>query len=203
MKNKEPVKLNYVLDKLSSSGIEVITDKNEYQWMKEQIDEINITLNMLEEKPLQMQFNEKKEIEELSTSYNDTQARSQSLKPKIILDSSNSQEFINNLNFLSKTKNKIDSKEFLSSLKKAFYLDDTLPSNYVYNKNNNIELRLSNHCANAISSRKYDKSTSIVIKLVRGKNAPKFRKSPESDLIEYAYYPLIIFFSDSRVRFSG
>lgn len=71
---------------------------------------------MLEEKPLQMQFNEKKEIEELSTSYNDTQARSQSLKPKIILDSSNSQEFIKNLNILSNIKNKIEAKEFLSSL---------------------------------------------------------------------------------------
>lgn len=172
-----------------SAGIEVVTDKKDFQWMKEQIDEINITLDMFEEKPLQMQFNEKKEIENLSTSDNDTQARSQSLKPKIILDSSNSQEFINNLNFLSNTKNKIDSKDFLSSLKKAFYLDDTLPSNYVHNKNNNIELRLSNHCSNAISSKKYDKSTSIVIKLVRDKNAPKFRKSPESDLLEFAYYP--------------
>ena len=65
----------------------------------------------------------------------------------------------------------------------------TKSSNYVHNKNNNTELRLSNHCANAISSKKYDKSTSIVIKLVRGKNAPKFRKSPEADLIEFAYYP--------------
>ena len=34
----------------------------------------------------------KKEIEELSTSYNDTQARSQSLNTKITLDSSNSQD---------------------------------------------------------------------------------------------------------------
>lgn len=90
-----------------SAGIEVVTDKKDFQWMKEQIDEINITLEMLEEKPLQMQFNEKKEIEELSTSYNDTQARSQSLKQKIILDSSNIQEFINNLNFLNNTKKKL------------------------------------------------------------------------------------------------
>ena len=93
--------------------------------MKEHIDEINITLNMLDKKPLQIQFNEKKEIEELSTSYNDTQTRSQSLNSKIILDSLNSQVFINNLNSLSNIKNKIDSKEFSSSLKKAFYLDDT------------------------------------------------------------------------------
>ena len=40
-----------------------------------------------------------------------------------------------------------------------------------------------------LAQKKYDKSTSIVIKLVRGKNAPKFRKSPEADLIEFAYYP--------------
>ena len=77
--------------------------------MKEHIDEINITLNMLDKKPLQIQFNEKKEIEELSTSYNDTQTRSQSLNSKIILDSLNSQVFINNLNYLSNIKNKIDS----------------------------------------------------------------------------------------------
>lgn len=62
-----------------------VIDKDEYQWMKEHIDEINITLNMLDEKPIQIQFNEKKEIEELSTSYNDTQTRSQSLNSKIIL----------------------------------------------------------------------------------------------------------------------
>ena len=147
-------KFLFIFEKLQAAGIEVVIDKDEYQWMKEHIDEINITLNMLDEKPLQIQFNEKKEIEELSTSYNDTQTRSQSLNSKIILDSLNSQVFINNLNSLSNIKNKIDSKEFSSSLKKAFYLDDTKSSNYVHNKNNNTELRLSNHCANAISSKK-------------------------------------------------
>ncbi len=91
--------------------------------------------------------------------------------------------------FLVILKNKIEAKEFLSSLKKAFYLDDTKSSNYVHNKNNNIELRLSNHCADSMNSKEYNKSTSIVIKLIRGKNAPRFRKSPESDLIEFAYYP--------------
>ena len=40
-----------------------------------------------------------------------------------------------------------------------------------------------------MNSKEYNKSTSIVIKLIRGKNAPRFRKSPESDLIEFAYYP--------------
>ena len=118
-------KFLFIFEKLQAAGIEVVIDKDEYQWMKEHIDEINITLNMLDEKPLQIQFNEKKEIEELSTSYNDTQTRSQSLNSKIILDSLNSQVFINNLNSLSNIKNKIDSKEFSSSLKKAFYLDDT------------------------------------------------------------------------------
>ena len=72
-------KMNFVLDKLAAAGIEVVSNRKEYQWMKEQIDEINITLEMLEEKPMEIQRNEKKEIENLSTSNNDTQARSQSL----------------------------------------------------------------------------------------------------------------------------
>ena len=71
--------MNFVLDKLAAAGIEVVSNRKEYQWMKEQIDEINITLEMLEEKPMEIQRNEKKEIENLSTSNNDTQARSQPL----------------------------------------------------------------------------------------------------------------------------
>ena len=181
-------RLNFVLEKLAAAGIEVVQDKEEYQWMKEQIDEINITLEMLEEKPLAIQYKEK-EIRELSTSNNDTQTRSQSLVRKNILNSSNSQEVIKNLVSLGNSKNKIDAEEFLSKLKEAFQLDKNIASTYVHNKNGNIELRLSNHCANASDSKRYDKSTSIVIKLARGKNAPKFRKSPESDLIEFAYYP--------------
>ena len=44
---------NYVLEKLSQAGIEVVTDKEEFDRIKEQIDEINITfLEMLEEKKL-------------------------------------------------------------------------------------------------------------------------------------------------------
>ena len=44
---------NYVLEKLSKAGIEVVTDKEEFDRIKEQIDEINITfLEMLEEKKL-------------------------------------------------------------------------------------------------------------------------------------------------------
>lgn len=107
-------KTNYIFEKLSAAGIEVITNKNEYQWMLEQIDEINITLDMFEEKPLQMQFNEKKEIGNLSTSNNDTLTRSQSLNSKIILDSSNSQEFITNLISLEKEK----QERFINNLDK-------------------------------------------------------------------------------------
>ncbi len=87
-------KFNYVLDKLSAAVIEVVTDKEDFQWMKKQIDEINITQELLEERPLVIQGNKEKEIENLSTSDNDTQACSQSLNTKIILASVNSQEFI-------------------------------------------------------------------------------------------------------------
>ena len=90
-------KKNFVLEKLAAAGIEIVTDKEEFQWMKEQIEEINITLEMLEEKPLTIQRNEKKETGNLCTSNNDTLTRSQSLSKKIILGSSDSQEFIENL----------------------------------------------------------------------------------------------------------
>ncbi len=58
-------------------------------------DEINISWKILKEKPLKIQRYEKKETENLSTSNNDTLARFQSLNTKITLDSSNSQDFIN------------------------------------------------------------------------------------------------------------
>ena len=57
------VATNYVLEKLSKAGIEVVTDKEEFERMKEQIDEINITLEMLEKKPLIIQYGEKKRLE--------------------------------------------------------------------------------------------------------------------------------------------
>ena len=47
------VATNYVLEKLSKAGIEVVTDKEEFDRIKEQIDEINITfLLIFEEKKL-------------------------------------------------------------------------------------------------------------------------------------------------------
>lgn len=51
-------------------------------------------INCLQKMKLSLSVIEKKEIENLSTSNNDTQARSQSLNEETILDSSNSQEFI-------------------------------------------------------------------------------------------------------------
>lgn len=65
--------------------------------MKEQIYEINITLEMLEENPLIIQYAEKKETGNLNASNPDTLTRSQSLKKKVMLNSLNCQEFINNL----------------------------------------------------------------------------------------------------------
>ena len=53
--------------------------------MKEQIYEINITLEMLEENPLIIQYAEKKETGNLKASNPDTLTRSQSLKKKVML----------------------------------------------------------------------------------------------------------------------
>lgn len=138
-------KFLFIFEKLQAAGIEVVIDKDEYQWMKEHIDEINITLNMLDEKPLQIQFNEKKEIEELSTSYNDTQTRSQSLNSKIILDSLNSQVFINNLNSLSNIK--VYDHLFSEG-------DTTEESNYIQkiSSENNSELKVGQDTISAIST---------------------------------------------------
>ena len=63
-------------------------------------DEINISWEILKEKPVEIQRNEKKETGNLSASNIDPLTRSQSLNLKIILDSSNSQDFINNLSWL-------------------------------------------------------------------------------------------------------
>ena len=52
---------------------------------------------MLKEKPVEIQRNEKKETGNLSASNIDPLTRSQSLNLKIIFDSSNDQDFINNL----------------------------------------------------------------------------------------------------------
>ena len=138
-------KFLFIFEKLQAAGTEVVIDKDEYQWMKEHIDEINITLNMLDEKPLQIQFNEKKEIEELSTSYNDTQTRSQSLNSKIILDSLNSQVFINNLNSLSNIK--VYDHLFSEG-------DTTEESNYIQkiSSENNSELKVGQDTISAIST---------------------------------------------------
>ena len=81
----------------------------------------------------------KKEIGNLNASNSDTLTRSQSLKKKIILNSLNSQECINNLVSLGNNKNKLEAKDFLAALKTAFLLDDNKESNYVHNKNNNRE----------------------------------------------------------------
>lgn len=66
----------------------------EFQWLKDKINEINITLEMLEEKPLLLQQHKGKKIVNLSTSNNDTLTRSQSLNSKITLNSTNSQEVL-------------------------------------------------------------------------------------------------------------
>ena len=119
---------------------------------------------MLGEEPFVIQEDEnKKEIGNLSPSNNDRLTRSQSLFHKITLDSSNSQDVFNNLYLLKSINKKINGKDFLTVLKHAFYLDEKIDSNYVHKENTNIELRLSNHCADSIEAKRYDKSTSIVV----------------------------------------
>jgi len=50
-------KFNYV-----PAVIEVVTDKKDFQWMKKQIDEINITLEMLEKKLCKCNIMKKKRL---------------------------------------------------------------------------------------------------------------------------------------------
>ncbi len=51
----ESEKLNYVLDKLSAARIEVVTDKQEFNEILENIEELNITLEMLNEVHVRVQ----------------------------------------------------------------------------------------------------------------------------------------------------
>ena len=48
-KESENQKQNYIFEKLSAAGIEVVTDKNEFYETLENLEEINITLKMLNE----------------------------------------------------------------------------------------------------------------------------------------------------------
>lgn len=125
---------NEIIEKIKAAGIEVVTDKDEFNWTLRHLEEINITLKMLEEDTDVIQKDEKKEIEDLSTSKNDMESWSQSLEQKIILNSSNSQDIINNLNLLNNINSKLNGAEFLTALKQSFYLDDKNDSNYVHKK---------------------------------------------------------------------
>ena len=88
---------------------------------------------MLNEVPVRVQKISSEKDSEHKVGQDTTRAISTPNNQNPIIFISGSQEFIKNLNILSNIKNKIETKEFLSSLKKEFYLDDTKSSNYVHN----------------------------------------------------------------------
>lgn len=76
---------------------------------------------MLEEDTDVIQKDEKKEIEDLSTSKNDMESWSQSLNKTIIINSSNSHDIISNLNLLKSINTKIKGEDFLTALIHSFF----------------------------------------------------------------------------------
>ena len=135
---------NYLLDKLSKSGIEVSTDQKEFLDVLNYSREINSVKEMID-------------------------ACSDSETPKNLTEE-NKIKYINNLNLL---RDKIEAssmtpEEFLTDIQKACGIDSTLKSKYLYQRidNNSFAIRISDHNTNEIGSVNDGKNPKIVIKLV-------------------------------------
>ena len=180
--------LNFVLDKLAAAGIEVVSNRKEYQWMKEQIDEINITLEMLEEEPNYLQKISPDKKSELDVGQDTTSAISTPNNQNHITFLDGNQElYFNRLDNLNDSN--VSPEEFYHSLRKVFDVDDSSKrSGYVCQKllENHYKLRISNHSV-SIRNRTGAKTlqTSIVIKLADDKR----RTNEKARVIEYVYNP--------------
>ena len=135
---------NYLLDKLSKSGIEVSTDQKEFLDVLNYSREINSVKEMID-------------------------ACSDSETPKNLTEE-NKIKYLNNLNLL---RDKIEAssmtpEEFLTDIRKACGIDSTLKSKYLYQRidNNSFAIRISDYNTNEIGSVNDGKNPKIIIKLV-------------------------------------
>ena len=135
---------NYLLDKLSKSGIEVSTDQKEFLDVLNYSREINSVKEMID-------------------------ACSDSETPKNLTEE-NKIKYLNNLNLL---RDKIEAssmtpEEFLTDIQKACGIDSTLKSKYLYQRidNNSFAIRISDYNTNEIGSVNDGKNPKIIIKLV-------------------------------------
>ena len=127
----------------------------------------------------------------LSNTVNVPQTRSEPYTRRYNLKDINCQELLLNLEkFKSEISDDIKPSEFLQKLETVLKFIPDDKSKYIRQKINGREeeLRIAAHCANAKDSSDRDNSTSIVIKIKRGKKW-KYRKDSNTNQQEYAYYP--------------
>ena len=189
---KEPadvdVKTNYVLNKLSKAGIEVVTDKQEFNEILENIEELNITLEMLNEKPNHLQKISSENDSEPKVGQDTTSAISTPNNQNHIVFIENSQQlYYERLNNMNASDN--SPEEFYHNLRKVFDVDDaTKESGYIYQKQGEdfYKLRIANHLI-TVKNRTGAKThqTSIVIKFTENKR----RTNEKARVIEYVYNP--------------
>ena len=184
----ETQKKNYILNKLLAAGIEVVTDKDEYNETLEIIEELNITLEMLNEKPNYLQKISSEINSELNVGQDTTRAISTPNNQNHIIFISGSQEiYFNRLDELNYSNN--SPEEFYHNLRKVFDIDEpTKRSGYVCQKidEDYYKLRISNHSVkirNRTGAK--TKQTSIVIKLANDER----RTNEKARVIEYIYNP--------------
>ena len=175
--NQNRDKLNFVLDKLSKAGIEVVTDKAEFDRILEQKKLVQKMADSAENKNAQRYHTEN--ILQLNPSIG---------QYKDNFFGQESQEVLEKLDaYLTQIKNAekpTKADEFLEKIQNIMHIDEEKSKtvrHFVGGKQNN--LRISNHSANAVHARFRPNETSIVIKL----SSTKFRPDTEAFLAEFVY----------------
>lgn len=184
----ENQKQNFIFEKLSAAGIDVITDKDEFYETLENLEEINITLKMLNEESNYIQKISSENNSEHKVGQDTTSAISTPNKQNNIIFLNDSQEiYFNRLNKIN-TSN-MSPSDFYHELRKTFDIDSVSQgSSYVCQQigEDFYKLRISNHPV-VVKNRTGSKThqTSVVIKFVETKR----RTNEKARVIEYVYNP--------------
>lgn len=133
--------------KLSAAGIEVVTDKQEFNEILENIEELNITIEMLNEVPVRVQKISSEKDSEHKVGQDTTRAISTpNNQNHIIFISGNQELYFDRLDELQYSNNSLE--EFYHKLRKVFDIDDQAKrSGYVCQKieEDYYKLQISNH----------------------------------------------------------
>ncbi len=182
----EQAATNFLLQKLSKAGVEVVSDNQTFENMLAYVNEVNICLEMLEEEPYPIQtMDEKDEGLEHDRQISSPPTSSKPSRKNFITSEKACQELSENFEKLKEMIKDSSPKEFLQQLKQTLGTDTSLNSNYVKRRidEKQTELRVSDHFAHAYNARFADKTDSVVIKLTNN----RFKPYKNSVLNEYVY----------------